>query len=132
MRTHESGITLIEMAVTIGVIAFTIMAVLVANSRVHSMAEASFERSVALQDANQVLERMRNTAMSGSFPANVTNAFPNNGNVAGFNSLAGERIAVTYVNPAADPLDVTVTISWQENGVRPVNTALRTLMTRRT
>jgi len=129
--TCESGLTLIEITVTIGVVAFTMLAVLFANTQIQKMTEAAFERSVALQDANQVLEQMRNTARIGTFPTNVTTAFPNNGNIAGFNSLAGQQIVVTYVNPAVDPLDTTVTVSWQENGIRPVNTALRTLVTRR-
>ena len=71
---------------------------------------------VATQDAHRVLELMRNTSATGNFPGNVTNAYPPGGNIAGFNSLDGEQVAVTYADPTTDPLDITVTTSWREGG----------------
>jgi hypothetical protein len=74
---------------------------------------------------------MRNTAATGVFPGNVTAVFPNGGIVNGFNTLTAETVTVTYANPASNPLDVTVTVSYWENGRRATNTALRTLITQR-
>ena len=155
-----------ELVVTIGILAFIILAILFANAQMQKAAQAAHERAVALQDANEVLEQMRNAADTGIFPGNVTGTYPNNTAtpdrsnptaLVGFRNLSAdcgglanppqpctwpfaftpdplsqEQVVVTYANPNADPLDVTVTVVWQENRVRRVNTSLRTLLTQRT
>ena len=117
--------------ITMAVLVVTLLGFMGANTAVQQSSAAAFERAVAVQDANQVIERMRNTAAAGTFPANVTGLFPNGGAVNGFNTLTSELIIVTYVNPAANPLDATVTVRWLEKGVRNVDTSLRTLITQR-
>ena len=129
---NQSGFTLIEVAITMAVVLLALIGAIAANTRLHQTGSAAYERSVAIQDANQIIERIRNTASSGQFPGNVTTAFPNNGQVAGFSGLTNEQIIVSYVNTSADPLDVSVTVNWHENGVRNVSQTLRTLVTQRT
>jgi len=102
-----------------------------ANMVLQQTTAATFEKTVALQDANQVIEDMRDRSGTGNFPGNVTGTYPNNGVVAGFNSLTGEQIVVSYADATADPLEVTVAVSWQEEGRRAASTSLRTLMTQR-
>ncbi|OGW76582.1 MAG: hypothetical protein A3J52_02795 [Omnitrophica bacterium RIFCSPHIGHO2_02_FULL_49_9] len=129
--SSRDGFSLIEAVIAIAVVAFSIFAILAANTRLQQRAQAVFERSIALQDANQALEQMRNTADSGTFPNNVVSAFPNNSAVPGFANIASEQVTVSYANVTSDPLDVTVTVGWLENGVRQVSATLRTLMTKR-
>lgn len=74
---------------------------------------------------------MRNTASSGTFPANVVAAYPNNATVSGYTSLSSESVRVAYASTTADPLDVTVTVSYNENGRRAMTQTLRTYITKR-
>ena len=107
------------------------MGLLLANVNIQKVSDAGYERVVATQDAHRVLELIRNASASGNFPGNVTAVYPNGGIVRGFNNLNSEQIAVTYANPLANPLDITVTASWREGGRRSASVQLRTLMTQR-
>lgn len=126
----KRGLTLVEAVIAMAVVALAILACIAANIKVQHSAEATFERMAAIQDAHQVLEQMRNAANNGSFPTNVTSAF--NGNVTGFSNLSDEQMEVTYADANANPLDTTVTVTWQENGLRTVSKSLRSLITPRT
>lgn len=135
----EKGFTFIELMIAMVVAVLMLLGVMAANSAVQKASEAGHQRVNALQDANQVIERMRNTAQTGSFPSNVVAIYPNNGTVSGFSSLTSETVTVSYADRNGDgiatnddPLDVTVTVAWSENGERTTNTALRTLLTQRT
>ena len=127
----ERGFTLIELMITMVVVVLVLLGFMGANTSIQQASEATHQRTIALQDANRVIETIRNTAASGTFPGNVTAAYPNNGAVAGFSNLTNEAITVSYVNTGVNPLDVTVTVSWSERGVRNVSTQLRTLVTQR-
>ena len=134
----EQGFTLIELMITVVVMVIAIGAVLQANTGMARTSEGMFQRSVAMQDANQVIERMRNTAISGTFPANVTAVYPNNGSVSGFSALTSEAVTVSYADRNGDgnaltenPLDVTVTVSYLDNTQRNTSMSLRSLITQR-
>ena len=130
-KLDQSGFTLIEVSITISIVILALLGAMASNTALHQSSTSAYERSVAIQDANQILERMRNTASSGQFPGNVTAVFPNNGSVAGFTNLTNQQVVVSYVNPSTNPLDVSVTVSWLQNGLRNTSTSLRTLMTQR-
>ena len=113
-------------------------AVLQANGKIAQTSAGFYQRAVAMQDANQVIERIRNTAAGGTFPGNVTAAYPNNGAVTGFTNLSNETVRVTYTDFNGDgnaltdnPLDVTVTVTYFENGRTASSSALRSLVTQR-
>ncbi len=156
---REDGFTLIEVAITIAVVIFALSGVLFANTAIQQAHGAAFERSVAIQEAHEVIEQMRNTANTGglNFPVTVTAAYPVNTARPGFTRLTAqcgalanpaaacnwpfnftpdntsqEQIVVTYVNTAANPLDTTVTVVYRENGTRAVSKSLRAQITRRT
>jgi prepilin-type N-terminal cleavage/methylation domain-containing protein len=141
MKLHtrnEKGLTLIETMIAMVVLAILLIGIGVGNAVLQQTGDAAFQRTRAIQDANQVMELIRRTAAVGNFPGNVTGAYPNAGTVAGYTSLPSEVITVAYTDTNADgnatndnPLDVTVTVSWLENGRRTVNTSLRALVTQR-
>lgn len=127
----QKGFTLIELMITVAVVVTIVVGFLGATTALQMANQAAYERSVALQDANQVIEQIRNTAGTGTFPANVTAVYANNAAVSGFTTLTNEAVTVAYANAAADPLDVTVTVSYSENGRRTMSTKLRTYITQR-
>ena len=127
----ENGFALLELMIAIAVIAVGLLAMLHANTSSRQMGEGMNERTVALEDAQRLVELMRNTSATGAFPANVTAAYPSGAAVAGFNNLTNEQVGVSYANTTADPLDITVTVGWRARGIRNVSTELRTLMTKR-
>jgi prepilin-type N-terminal cleavage/methylation domain-containing protein len=129
-RDGEKGFTLIELMITVLIVLLAVVGNLSATTVMQITNEELFDRTVAIQDANRVLEQMRTSARIGTFPGNVTGAFPNGGLVA-MNNLTGEQIQINYVNTAADPLDVTVTVRWNSRGRRALQAALRSLVTQR-
>ena len=131
MSSVSRGFTLLELLAAIVVVSLGLLGLLAVDSQVRKANEATYERMVAVQDAQRVLELMRNASASGNFPANVARSYPNGGAVSGFNNLTGEQVTVTYADAAADPLDITVTANWREHGLRNASTQLRTMMTQR-
>lgn len=130
-RKWQKGFSLIEIMITVAVVSLALVGYIGANMSVQQSGEAGYERTVAIQDAHRVIEQMRNATAAGQFPANVTTAFPDNGFVGGFTTLTNEQVQVTYADAAADPLDVTVTVSYRANGRRNVNAAVRSIITQR-
>lgn len=66
---------------------------------------------IAINDAVAVVERIKNIE-----PFSVTNliaGYPDAGYIAGYNNLDSESVQVNYGNLAADPVLVTVTVTWQ-------------------
>lgn len=97
--------------------------------------EQSRNLTQAMNDAKILMEAIRDTAQTGGLTgaAGVTGVFPAGQDLGPANGLTGlrnERVAVTYANPAADPLSVTVQVTWDEFG-RQRAAALDTLVTRR-
>jgi prepilin-type N-terminal cleavage/methylation domain-containing protein len=131
LSKRRKGFTLTELLISLFVIAIGLLGMVLGNTHVQQGSESAHERMVATQDAHRVIELMRNTSANGNFPDNVATSFPNGRAVAGFNNLNSEQVVVTYADPEADPLNITVTTTWRERGVRIVSTQLRTLMTKR-
>lgn len=131
LKTNEDGFTFIEVMTALAIASITILMVLMSNTTLQKANDASYERSVAAQDANQVIERIRETAMYGEFPSNVLSEYPNNSTVANFSSLTNQQVTVSYADTSADPLSLTVTVSWDENGLRQVSKSVRALITQR-
>jgi prepilin-type N-terminal cleavage/methylation domain-containing protein len=125
------GFTLIELMVSLFIIVVGLLGIILANIYTQRTSDGTYEKMVAVQDAHRVLEMMRSASKTGTFPANVTSAFPQGAAVAGFTNLSTERVTVTYSDALGDPLDVTVTTSWRERGMRNTSTQLRTLLTQR-
>lgn len=132
MKKKTKGFTLIELTISLFVIALGLLGMLMANSTIQRMSESAHEEMLAVQDAERLVELMRNASAAGNFPTNVTAVYPNGYSAPVFSAgLVNGTLAVSYVNPSADPLDVTVTTSWRKLGVRNTSLQLRTLMTQR-
>lgn len=125
------GFTLIELMVALVVASVAIGGYVAANILAQRNAEDMFERTVALQDANRVIEQLRSTSRSGAFPENVIARYPHNNSINGINHLANEQITVTYASTTANPLAVTVTVTWFSYTGRTNSEAVQTYITQR-
>lgn len=133
----ERGFTLIEVMITVAVMTVSLLGLLYANTKMQQASNAAFENAVAMQHANQVIENMRNLAVTSL--ATVTGTFSNGGTVgssyytqtSSSESLPSEAVTASYVSASADPLDTTVTVTWSAGGVRTVSKSVRTLITKR-
>ncbi len=130
----ESGFTFIELMIAMVVASLTILFCVTGQNVLQVNAESAYERKVAAQDAHRFLEQMRLTAKTGTFPANVsTTSFPA-GSISGYTSMPSsstETMSVAYASAAADPLDVTVTVSWTGNNGHSASQTVRTMVTAR-
>ena len=104
------------------------LSVVVVNMNALRTSDTSHMVVTALQDAHTTIEQIRNTSTQGL--AQVTATFPNGAAVQGFFNLVGELVVVTYPNPKVDPLNITVTVTWQDRG-RAMTRSLNTQVTQR-
>ena len=129
MRNRAAGFTLMEI-----LFAMVIFAVAAAGmSRffmgAQHLSEGSRNLTRAMEDARIVTEAIRNASavgLAGVTGTNWTQWAAQNG----LTTLPNQAVTVTYANPNADPLSVTVQVSWLErNHAR--NATVRTLVTQR-
>jgi type II secretory pathway pseudopilin PulG len=128
---QEHGFSILEVMITLAVCSLAVAGMLATNSVLQKSSAVTHSRLVAVQDANQVIEQMREAAAYGTFPSNLQSAFPNNTLLTNFTNLKDEKIQVQYASPSADPLDVMVQVQWMGPDNRPAVYSLHTLMTQR-
>jgi prepilin-type N-terminal cleavage/methylation domain-containing protein len=124
------GLSLVEVIVAVAIIAVGVV-VLVAQL------EASYKITTVNRETNKAMAHLQaclEKVVSTSF-ADITTTYPNGGNIPLSNVdpgdlLDGESVTVTYADPAADPLEVTVTVHWTAFDGRMRTRSLTTLRTR--
>ncbi|MFH1799692.1 MAG: prepilin-type N-terminal cleavage/methylation domain-containing protein [Candidatus Omnitrophota bacterium] len=132
-QKNKAGFTIIELMIALLVLTLMIGSYVGANVKAQQNTEEMNERTVALQDANRVIERMRDTsnAESLSFPSGTVAVYPNDGTIEGFNNLTDEVVTVSYADESANPLDVTVTVTWTSYTGREHTETVKTHITQR-
>lgn len=127
--------TLVELlvAVAIGVIAtIAILQGYVGNIFLSEIAKGN---TIAMDDAVDMLERIKCTPfneLTAKFPNGTINGPVTNpyANITGNYMLKGEQIVVTYPNTTGDPLEIMVTVNWQDQIGRQYGNSLTTKKTR--
>jgi Tfp pilus assembly protein PilV len=122
--------------IALTVLTVVIVSFVAANIQAQKNTEEMNERTVAIQNANQVIEQMRTVSNTDPFPASVVTAYPDNSHPAGFNDLADELITITYTGTTAsptteNPLQATVTVSWTSYSGRESSVSVQTHITQR-
>lgn len=125
---RKQGFSLIELIIAISIVVPVLLGAIGLNVYVFRMNETSRRAVVALQDAHTVIERIRNTSETSL--AQVTSIYPSGQAVSGFSNLPSEQVTVTYPNASADPLAITVTVSWTDRQ-GPMTRSLATQVTHR-
>ena len=135
---NQKGFTLIEAMITIVVVVLAIVGVILTNILIRQSVESAHERTVAYQDASRVIEKMRNAAnTAGSdFQQDVQDGADDaESSEKSMPAANNEAIDVSYVDADANPLDATITITWNNRGLTGDDAEqsifIRTLITRR-
>ena len=125
------GFTIVEVMIALFIASVTFGGYVAGNILTQRITEEMNERTLAIQDANRAIEQIRNVSRTGTFPQNVIAAYPNGGTIIGSNNLANEDIRISYENTSANPLKVTITVTWQSYTQRLSSTAITTYVTQR-
>jgi prepilin-type N-terminal cleavage/methylation domain-containing protein len=128
---HQAGFTLMELMIALFVLSLVIAGYIGANVKAQQNTEYMHERTIAIQDANRIIEQMRYVSRTGTFPDNVVAEYPQNSTPGGFQNLPRETITISYASTTSNPLDVTVTVGWLSYTGRTNSETLRTYITQR-
>lgn len=121
--------TLAELLMVTAILAYSLSVVLLTFINSSALLEASRNMVTATAHAEYVLESVKNTAFS-NIPTNISNGIWTWNTAAvntnGLTALNSESITTSY--SGANPLDITVTVAWQDTRGRSRSKSLRTLI----
>jgi len=122
-RAKNIGATLLELVVATLVFSVALGALLSGMTTILQLIDHSRDQTVAVTDLRNMLEKIRATAfanMQARFPNGVANGPAGNrySTLLGGYTLRNEQITVTYPSVGADPLEIRVTVNWQDKRSR--------------
>ena len=109
-RRPSRGFTFLELLIAVCILAVSIVGLLALYSQCMFLSQRAQSMTVATSHAEYVLEQIHRTAFASIASTNWTTWAQG----AGLNTLSGEAISVSV--SGTDPLDITVTVSWNERG----------------
>jgi Tfp pilus assembly protein PilV len=117
-RNDSSGVSFIEILISTAIVVAVSLAIIETFLVNLNASEMNKGNTVALMHLSNMMERIKATPFSDMltrFPsADVDGPVTNDyAAVVGGYTLDNEHITVTYVNPAADPLEMTVSLGWR-------------------
>ena len=123
--SNNQGLTMAELIITIFVLAVALTSVLMFFTNARIAEQYARDATVATSHGEYLLEEMRaRTTLANITGSNWTSWTGSKG----LSTLPTENITVAYTNSAADPLEITVNVSW----VRNARSYLYSLLTRMT
>lgn len=129
----SGGFTLLELVIATAVLSIAILATSFSILSITDMTELSREKVAAIQDANRVLEEMRDTVNTSAAVLRSTDwtawATANVINVKGANDipLNQETITAAFPSATANPVPVVLTVNWlhrQRNYAYQITTSM--------
>jgi Tfp pilus assembly protein PilV len=132
---NKKGTTLIEILVATLVFVVALGALLSSITALLYLVDLSKEQTIAVGDSRNMMEKIRATAfadMQTQFPNAVIDgpSARSYSTVLGGYALSSEHITVTYANINSDPLEIKVSVSWQDKRRRGRNVSSSTFKTR--
>jgi Tfp pilus assembly protein PilV len=135
MRRKLKGLTLVEVLVATLVVTIGLASLLSSLTSMLYLIQDSKSQTIANADLRSIIEEMKSTpfdSMSNVFPNAVVDgpAIHRYNTITGSYTLSNEHIIVTYPNVSADPLEILVTLTWQDMMGRARNLTMSTFKTR--
>jgi prepilin-type N-terminal cleavage/methylation domain-containing protein len=129
----QTGFTIIELMIALFVLSLLVVGYIGANVMAQRNTEDMNERTVAIQDANRVIEQIRDASNTEGwdFPADTVAAYPDGASVGGFEHLSDEVVTVSYDDPNGDPLHVAIAVTWTSYTGRVHTETVETYITQR-
>ena len=133
---RNGGFTLVEVMISMLLFAASLAAFTAFYASTARLNESSRNLTRAMNDARVVMEAIRDTAQASGLTGSggVVTLYPQGSNLGvgfGLTSLRNEWVSTVYSNPSADPLPVTVQVTWQEAAGHSRSASLDSLVTRR-
>ena len=126
LKKSSSGLTLIELLITVFILSVGIVSVLVFITSAMLLSAGAWDTTVAVSHAEYILEEMQTRNLLASITLTDWDQWAMK---EGLKTLPAESIWVTFPSGGNVPLDVLVTVYWTKNS-RLENVTLRTKMTR--
>lgn len=127
MSLNRKGFTLPELLVTAFIMAFSLSAILTTYINTVMLNESCRNMTTAISHAEFVLENLRNTSFA-SIPTNITSGVWNWNSAAvtaqGLKALNSEVVTTSY--QGSNPIDILVTVSWNDTHGRARTQILKT------
>lgn len=129
-RTLVGGVSLVEAVVAIAIIAIGVVVLVAQLEASYKITSVNRETNKATAHLQACLEKIVTTPF-----ADIPTTYPNGSAISltpvdPGDLMDGEVVTVTYTDPAADPLEVTVTIRWKAFDGSMRTRTLTTLRTR--
>jgi len=132
---NAKGMTYVEILIATLLFILAIVSLLNSLTAIVYFISLSGEQTLAISDLRNMMEQIKVTAF-----ANMVGLFPNSvidgptGNyyqaVVGGYTLNNEHIVVTYRNTNTDPLEIRLSLTWQDRRNHNQNLAISTFKTR--
>jgi prepilin-type N-terminal cleavage/methylation domain-containing protein len=131
-RSANDGFTLLELTFAVALMAIILAIAAQALIQYHVSMDMQQQRNLAAQQCRAIMESMRayrDTEMT-VFPADILEQWPDGAAVAWQGGLGpDEQFVVGYTDPAANPLEVTITCTWRDRQDRPIQFTLTSMLT---
>lgn len=127
----EKGFSLLELTIAMAVFAVVLGAAAQALVSYYVAMDTQEQRNTAIHICKGVLNDMRQArdADPDQFPDAITGMWPDDTLTPGPGLLRNETVQVNYVDTNANPLEITVTVSWEDLRGRPIQATMTTLLT---
>lgn len=139
MIKRRCGFTLLELMIAVLILVVGIVGILAVYIYCYNLIESSRNTTQATNDAKAVFEAMRDESTTSlmnvvytnwtSWAQGTSSTASGKTNNTPLTSLTQENITTTITG--TDPIQITVTVSWLDRGVRSRQISLVTLMTER-
>lgn len=130
-QEDREGFTLVELVMAMAIFTVVLGATAQALVSYYAALDTQNQRNTALRHCAAVISQMRDVRdrSTGNFPAAITTQWPDGAVIDGAGTLPREIIDVDYVDPNANPIEVTVRSQWVDLRGRPMTVSVTTMLT---
>ena len=122
-RPRERGLSLFELSITVTLLLTVTLGAVLVLVPVVRQSRINREMTVADAEARRVLEQFQ------ALPFNdIVDTYPHNSEISVL-TLPNGKIAVSYLDPAVDPLEISLNLTWESSDLGPMAQTFVTVRT---